>query len=388
VRGAKAAARPYKLADGQGMYLLVQPHGARLWRMKYRHQGKERVYAIGSYPDVSLAEARTGRAEARAWLRDGKDPTVERKATKARGAAHQADTFATIAEEWFTKSAPRWSDSHRKAQRSRLDKELLPELRDIPIRDVKPNKLLEVLRAIETRGAHEVAGKCRIIVSQVFRFAVQTSRADSDPAALLAGALVRPPPEHRASIPLDEMPRMFEAVAAVPAERVTKLALYWLILTVARTAEMRFAPWKEIEGGKLWRVPAARMKMGRDHVVPLSDHAQKILAAAKPLRTSKDGDALIFPGFTRHGALSENALLALLARAGYFGRQTAHGFRASFSTWAHEVVEADPDVVEACLAHVRGDVRAIYNRATYLSRRRELLQRWADQCSAWGMKWP
>lgn len=385
IRGTRYEA-PYKLSDGQGMYLLVQPHGARLWRLKYRHDGKERLYAMGAYPEISLADARADRDRARAWLREGKDPTVERKAEKARGAAGQADTFAAIAEEWMAKASPTWSEAHRNAQRSRLDRELLPELGAIPIRDVKPAKLLEVLRGIEARGAHEVAAKCRIMVSQVFRYAVQTSRAESDPAQLLAGALVRPKAAHRATIPLEEMPTMLEAVAAVPSELVTKLALYWVILTAARTAEMRFATWGEIEGGKLWRIPAARMKMRADHMVPLSRQAIEILELAKPLRVTKDAGALLFPGFTRHGALSENALLALLARAGYFGRQTAHGFRASFSTWAHEVIEADPDVVEACLAHARGDVRAIYNRATYLSKRKELLQRWADQCTAWGMK--
>jgi integrase len=388
VRSAKAKEAPYKLSDGQGMYLLVQPHGARLWRLKYRHAGRERLYAIGMYPDVSLAGARAERDRARAWLREGKDPLIERRATKAATATAQALSFAAIAEEWLAKMRPRWSEAHADAQERRLQAELVPLLGDVAIADVKPAMLLEALRAIELRGAHEVAAKSRIMASQIFRYAVQTSRAETDPAALLAGALVRPPAVHRATIPLDEMPRMFEAIGAVPAERVTKLALYWLILTVARTAEMRFAPWSEIESANLWRVPADRMKMGRDHLVPLSRQAQEILAAARQLRTSTAGDALLFPGFARHGALSENALLALLARAGYFGRQTSHGFRASFSTWAHEIVEADPDVVEACLAHARGDVRAIYNRATYLSKRRELLQRWADQCSAWGMKEP
>jgi integrase len=386
VRDGKALTPPYKLSDGQGLYLLVQPHGARLWRLKYRHQGKERLYAIGPFPEVSLAEARQRRAEARAWLRDGKDPVVERKAVRARGAAEQASTFLAMAEEWFEKASPGWSTAHRDAQRSRLDNEILPRIGDLPLADVKAAKILEMLRAIERRGAHEVAAKCRIITSMVFRYAVQTSRAETDPAQLLAGALKRPPAEHRATVPAAELPKMFRALRDVPAEPVTKLALYWLILTAARTGEMRFAAWGEIEHGNLWRVPAERMKMDREHVVPLSRQAQEVLKFARPLRTEKGAGALIFPGFTRHGALSENALLALLARAGYFGRQTAHGFRASFSTWAHEVAEADPDVVEACLAHVRGDVRAVYNRATYLSKRRELLQQWADQCSAWGMK--
>ena len=182
------------------------------------------------------------------------------------------------------------------------------------------------------------------------------------------------------------MPALLKTIAAVPAELNTRLAFYWLLLTASRTGEMRFATWDEIEDGKLWRVPAERMKMQRPHVVPLSRQAQAVLKRAQDIRTGPGGEALLFPGFTRHGALSENALLALLARAGYFGRQTGHGFRASFSTWAHEVHEADPDVIEACLAHVKEGVRGIYNRASYLSKRSVLLQAWADQCTAWGMR--
>lgn len=388
VRAARPKATAYKLSDGKGLYLLVQPHGTKLWRLKYRHGGAENVFAIGVYDDVTLKQARAERDRARDWIRAGKDPTIERRTAKAIGAAVQASTFRVMAEEWFKRTAPSWSPSHLSTQRSRLDNDLLPYIGDIPLADVKPAQILEALRRIEARGAHEVASKCRVLVSQVFRYAVQTSRADSDPAALLGGALTRPPVEHRATMGAAELPGMFKALRVVPSEPVTKLALQWLILTAARTSEMRFATWGEVEGGKLWRIPAARMKMDREHVVPLSRQAREILTAAKALRTAKGPGALLFPGFTRHGALSENALLALLARAGYFGRQTAHGFRASFSTWAHEVAEADPDVVEACLAHVRGDVRAVYNRAQYLSRRAELLQRWADQCSAWGMKLP
>jgi integrase len=186
----------------------------------------------------------------------------------------------------------------------------------------------------------------------------------------------------------EEMPELFAAIHKVPAEDVTKLALYFLILTAARTGEMRFATWGEIQnarGGKVWRLSGERMKMSREHAVPLSRQAQKVLELAQPLRASRDAAALVFPGFTRHGALSDNALLALLARAGFYGRQTAHGFRASFSTWAHER-EANPDVIELCLAHVQGDIRGVYNDAKYIPQRRELLQAWADQCTEWGMK--
>jgi integrase len=285
-----------------------------------------------------------------------------------------------------------WSKAHRDAQRSRLDKEILPYIGATPIRDVTPGQVLELLTKIHRRGAFEVANKCKVIVSQVSRYAVVPAGLEVDPTAMLRGRLKRPRPvEHRKKVGEEEMPALFKALSEVPAENITKLALYWLILTAARTGEMRFAPWSEIatgKGGKIWRIPGERMKMDREHIVPLSKQAQQILELAKPIRTPDTPDALIFPGFTRQGSLSENALLALLARAGYFGRQTGHGFRANFSTWAHETAEANPDVIELCLAHVAGDIRGVYNDAKYLPQRRALLQQWADQCVEWGMKFP
>jgi integrase len=378
-----------KLSDSGGMYLAVMPNGAKLWRMKYRFgpDRKERVYSIGAYPEVGLAAARDERKTAREWLRQGKDPTIERRVVKAAATAEQAITFKVVADDWL--SLQDYTPKHRVAQRTKLDNYLLPYLGDLPIANVEdnPTLILETLRRIERRGTIETAHKCKRMVSQIFRYAVATGRAKDDPAKLLTGALKPPKVNHRATIEAREMPRLFKALAAVPAEINTKLALYWLILTTTRTVETRFACWDEIHDDR-WRIPAARMKMRLEHVVPLSTHALHVLELAKPLRTSDDGGALLFPGFTRHGALSENALLALLARAGYFGRQTAHGFRASFSTWAHEVREADPDVIEACLAHVKEGVRGVYNRASYLSQRLELLQAWGDQCAAWGMKLP
>ena len=178
-----------------------------------------------------------------------------------------------------------------------------------------PAQLLEVLRRFEKRGALEMGAKCRRMASQIFRYAAQTARATSDPAALLVGAIKAPDTKHRATVPLKEMAKLLKAVAKVPAELNTRLAFYWLLLTAARTSEMRFAAWGEIEDGKLWRVPADRMKMKREHLVPLSKQAQGVLSKARELRTGPEESALVFPGFTRHGALSENALLALLARA-------------------------------------------------------------------------
>lgn len=374
-----------KLTDGKGLYLAVLPSGAKSWRLKYRHGGKERIYSIGAFPDISLASARAERDRARTWLREGKDPTIERRVHKAHAGAKQGITFGVVAEEWLGKQA--YSDEHRAAQRTRLDRELLPHLSKLPVAEITPAVVLEALQRIERRGALETAAKCRRMTSQIFRFAVQTGRAHDDPAKLLVGAIRSAPVMNRATVPQHELPTLLAQVAAVPAELNTKCAFYWLLLTAARTGEMRFATWNEIHGER-WRIPAERMKMRREHVVPLSRQSLALLDRARELRRGAEGSALLFPGFTRAGSLSENALLALLARAGYFGRQTAHGFRASFSTWAHEDYEADPDVIEACLAHAVQGVRGDYNRASYLSKRLALLQAWADQLEAWGLRLP
>lgn len=385
-RNAKPNASIKKLADGKGLYLAVMPTGSKLWRMKYRHGGKERVYSIGAYPEIGLAEARAECKRGRDWLREGKDPTIERRVLKARVGAAQEITFKVVAEEWLGKQ--NYTAAHLLAQRKRLDEELLPYLGKLPVAEISTPIALEALRRIERRGALETTAKCRRMGSQIYRYAIATGKAASDPFESLArGVLKTADTKHRATIPAEEMPHLFAALAAVPAELNTKLGIYWMILTAARTSEMRFANWGEIRGDK-WRIPAERMKMQIEHVVPLSQQARELLERAATLRTSSDAGALLFPGFTRHGALSENAVLALLARAGFYGRQTGHGFRASFSTWAHEDHEADPDVIEACLAHVKGGVRGIYNRATYISKRAALLQAWADQLTAWGLRLP
>lgn len=384
-RKARADATIRKLSDGAGMYLAVMPNGSKLWRVKYRHGGRERVYSIGPYPEISLADARTARDKARATLRAGQDPTIARRVERANAAAVQGITFRVVAEEWLRKQS--YSRGHLEATRQRLDAELLPHLGALPIREITPAVALETLRRIERRGALETARKCRVLAGQVFRYAIQTARADVDPVAPLRDALKTPDRRNRATIPLSEMPAMLRAVAAVPAELNTRLAFYFLLLTCARTQEMRFATWGELRGAK-WELSPERMKMRRGHVVPLSRQALRVIELAAPLRASDGPDALLFPGFTRHGALSENALLAFLARAGYFGRQTTHGFRASFSTWAHEEAEADPDIIEACLAHAVPGVRGDYNRASYLKQRAALLQSWADRLTAWGMALP
>lgn len=384
-RKAEATGTLYKLTDGRGMYLAVMPNGSKLWRLKYRHGGKERIYSIGPFPEIGVAEARKERDRARTILREGKDPTIERKVAKTAAAAAQGDTFRAVAEEWFARQS--FSENHVQATRKRLDSDLYPTLGDLPIGEITPAIALETLRRVERKGLLETAAKCRRLAGQIFRYAMQTARATSDPVAPLRDALKPPETRNRATVPLEEMPALLTTIGAVPCELTTRLCFLFTVLTCARTAEARFATWAEIKGDR-WIVPADRMKARREHVVPLSTQALAVVERAKSIRTGPESDALLFPGFTRSGHLSENALLALLARAGYFGRQTTHGFRASFSTWAHEAMEANPDHIEACLAHVVPGVRGDYNRASYLKQRAPLLQAWADQLTKWGMVIP
>lgn len=384
-KAAKPGATLRKLVDGDGMYLAVTPSGGKLWRLKYRLGGSEGTYSIGSYPQFGVSAARTERDKAKAWIAEGLDPSKARAAEQAAAKLAQGQTFATVAADYLGRQD--FTRDHRQALQTLLDRDLLPAIGAVPIAELTTPQVLAALRPIEAR-APESCAKARRLIGQVCRYGIATGIAKDDPAAALArGVLKRAPGEHRATVPTEEMPALLAALAAVPAELSTRLAVYWVLLTACRTGEMRFAPWSEISGDT-WIVPAPRMKMRRDHVVPLSRQALRVLDAARALRTTNAPDELIFPGFTRSGYLSENAITALLARCGFFGRQTGHGFRASFSTWAHETAKARVDVTELCLAHTVQGVRGRYNRALYLDERRALLQQWADQLEAWGMVLP
>jgi integrase len=388
IRAAKATDRPYKLADGLGLYLLIQLKGPRLWRLKYRHAGVEKIYSIGAYDEVSLARARAERDRAREWLRQGLDPVIQRRVGRSVVASDQGASFSVIAEEWYAAQLKKWSATHAQAQRRLIDRFLLPTLGPLPIGDIEAAHVLEALRAIERKGAHELLAKSRAITAHVFRYAIATGRAKTDPTLALTNAFTRPPVINRATVGPDELPALFEALAAVPAELSTKLAFYFQIATCVRPGEVRFAPWAEIDDKtKVWRIPPERMKMRAAFVQPLSPFALEILKRADELRQTRKPDELIFPGFTRAGHLSENAFTALLARAGFYGRQTAHGMRSAFATWAHEQ-EFDATAVELCLAHRPGGVAGVYNRGEYIPARRRILGAWAEHLTDCGLALP
>ncbi|WP_336485198.1 tyrosine-type recombinase/integrase [Methylobacterium nigriterrae] len=377
VRQAKPGPKPYKLSDGAGLFLLVNPNGARYWRLKYRVAGKEKLFAVGVYPEISLAEARDKVAQARRLIRDGGDPVADRKRQRSEAAA-AADTFQVIAEEWLAARAGEWSPSYREAVHSALAANLYPQIGGCSIRSITVPVLRESLLLMERRGALSALRKVRMWASQVFRYAVATGRADSDPAAPLRGTFKAHKPRNFAAVTrAQEFGELIARIKTYDGSPVTRSALMLMAYTFVRTGELREAQWSEFDiDGAVWRIPAERMKMGDEHIVPLSRQA---LALLSDLRALTGRSPLVFPNERKlTKPMSENTVLYALYRLGYHGRATGHGFRSSASTLLNEM-GFDPDVIERQLAHQeRNKVRAAYHRAEYLDDRRQMMQRWAD----------
>lgn len=378
IKNAKPADRPYKKADGQGLTLLVQPDGKKFWRMRYRFAGKEQMLSFGEWPHVSLAEARELRQKARDKMRAGINPGAARKQDKAKAIVSAGNTFRAVATEWLDMHRADWRESHMTRVESQLKNDVLPAIGDRPIADITPAEVLAIARKIEKRDALDQARRALQRMTAIFGLAVRTLRCESNPARELIGVIKNRKVQHHAALALDQLPNFLERLDALNAGEETKAAMQMLILTASRSGEVRGMCWSEIElDAKLWRVPAARMKMDSDHLVPLSSQALAVLVRMRPL--TGDG-ALVFPSPSRPRApLTANALLMALRRMGYqTGDITMHGFRATFSTTMNEL-GYNPDVIERALAHVPGDkIRAAYHRAKYLEERHQLLQAWAD----------
>jgi integrase len=377
VQNAKPKASPYKLADGRGMYLLVKTDGGKYWRLKYRHAGKEKLLSLGVYPDVALKIARKKRDEAREHVAAGADPSALRKDEKRQQRSLAANTFEALAREWYAKQIPKWSDVHADAVLSRLERQLFPSLGDKPIASIDAATVLETLQKIERRGALEVLSKCRIVAGQVFRYAVVTRRASSDPTRDLKDAFEQRETRHYARLHERDLPDFLTKLEKYDGTSLTKLAMKLLALTFVRTGELRGARWPEFDFEKSeWRIPAERMKTGVEHIVPLSDQA---IAVLREIETLSGGEEFVFPNEHQDKKpMSENTILFALYRMGYRGRATGHGFRATASTILNEQ-GWDADVVERQLAHKeQNEVRAAYHHSEYLPERRKMLQAWAD----------
>ena len=393
-RKAKAADKPIKLADDRGLYLYVAPSGLRSWRLKYRHAGKEKKLTFGAYPEVSLAEARERRDEARRIIRDGRDPGAERRARAEAEAPNPAHLFEAVARDWHARNRRLWSPRHAGDVLHSLERDAFPTLGHLPVRIITTPKVLEAVQAVEARPAIETARRARQRISAVFAYAIAQGLCDHDPAHVVKGAL-QPLRKGRqpAIVDLDEARVMLAKAEGEAAHPLTRLALRLLALTAVRPGELRGMRWDEIEGvdwatgaavEPLWRIPAARMKgkldrkeeVGGDHLVPLAPAAVDVLLTVRQL---SGRGPLPFPNARRsHVPMSENALGYLLNRAGYHQRHVPHGFRALFSTVMNGRYRADGHVIELMLAHVPKDkVRAAYDRAAHMERRRELAEIWA-----------
>lgn len=375
-RKAKGAEKPYKLSDSQGLFLYVQPNGSRLWRMKYRFGGKERLLSFGKYPEVTLSSARQARDDARAELREGRDPSLTRKQRRAK-AYKTDDHFRRVSEEWLEHNKSRWVKKHCADVRGSLERHVWPSLGAIPLNSITPPMLLEVLRTIEKTSANETAHRVRQRISAIFDYGIANGLATSNPAPQLKSLLS---PVQKGKQPaitdLSRLRHMLNAIENFPAHPVTLLAMRFLALTAVRSNEVRGMRWDEVTG-HIWKIPENRMKMRRDHVVPLPSQARAILEVIKPL-TGKS--PFVFPSVRwSHKPMSENTLSALIKRAGYEGQHVPHGFRSSFSTIMNERRPEDRSTIDMMLAHApKNSVEAAYNRAQHLEKRQEIAQEWAN----------
>lgn len=381
IRNAKPKQKLYRLADANGLCLEVTPTGSKLWRYRYRYNGKARMFALGAYPATSLANARAKRDEARALLSSGVDPSEQRKAEK-RELGLGDTTFQALAEEWFKYNAPRWADSTRYKTRLYLDNDVFPTIGFCSVKAITRPQLVELVRKVEARGTLNAAGKIRQWLQQIFRFGLAVGAVEANPATDLS--IVAAPSSatrHHPHITFAELPELLHRLDTVNIHTLTCNAIRLLILTAARPGELRAALWSEFDlDTATWTVPAVRMKSRRAHVVPLPEQA---LATLHQLQKITGSYPLVFPGQQNvDRPMSENTINKALQKMGYKNRQTGHGFRHLLSTELNGR-GYNRDWIERQLAHGdKDEIRATYNHATYLEQRRKMMQDWADSIDA------
>jgi integrase len=383
IRKAKPEAKPYKMADGGGMYIEVMPNGSKYWRLKYRFGGKEKRLALGVYPAISLADARERREEARKLLAGGDDPGAVKQAQKRAAKLSAANTFEAVALEWIENMANRWTDGHRALTLRTLEQDAFPALGRRPIAEITAPELLAAVRAIEKRGALEIAGRVLQRCSAVFRYGIATGRCVSNPATELRGALKKPARAHYKTVAGDRsaFSKLLRDIDGYQGSPLTTYALQLMTLTFTRTTELVEARWSEFDLDRAeWLIPAERMKMRRAHLVPLSRQAVDILKKAAKLSGDREH---VFPNRNDPlQAASKAIILRALGRMGYTGKMTGHGFRSVASTLLNENKtkwDIHRDAIELQLAHVEKNAsRAAYNFAEYLEERRAMMQKWAD----------
>ncbi|WP_088347533.1 MULTISPECIES: integrase arm-type DNA-binding domain-containing protein [Rhodomicrobium] len=382
LRAAKGREKPWKLADGGGLFILVQPDGKRYWRLSYRFAGKQKTMALGVYPLVTLSAARKARDAAKLQLAENIDPGEVRKLEKM-ALTHAADrSIEAVGRMWHENKKASLAPRYAGQIMDRLEADVFPVIGKRLIADITVPELLQMLRKIEARGSLVMAKRVREHVSQIFRFAVSEGiipKAENPCDHLLGSLKPSPKVKPRGRVHLNELPELLRAIDGYDGEATTRLALKLVILTLTRTTEVRGALWAEFEGldtaEPLWRIPKERMKMAREHLIPLPKQAVAILDELRPLTGCSP---LLFTSPAREGIMSNNTMLFALYRMGYHSRMTTHGFRGIGSTILNER-GFDSDAIERQLAHDDDDkIRGAYNSAEYLPERRAMLQWYAD----------
>ena len=378
---SKPKDKPYKLSDGGGLYLLVNPNGSRYWRLKYRIAGKEKLLALGVYPDITLAEARQKRADAKKVLAAGGDPGQEKQEEKQAKEQAVANSFERLAMEWHSHKSTSWSEGYAEHLLMYLKKDIFPFIGQKAITDISQVEMLNVLRKMEQRGVLDKLKKTRQACRQIFTYAIITGRAEHNPVSDLAGALKSPKQQHYPHLLVDQIPDFLRALSEYSGSTITRNATRLLMLTGLRTIELRASEWVDIDFDKgVWNVPAERMKMRRPHIVPISTQVRELLEEIHQL-TGRG--KYVFPGRNDAGKpMSEASINQVIKRIGYDGKATGHGFRHTMSTILHEQ-GYNTAWIETQLARVdKNSIRGTYNHAQYLDGRREMLQWYADYMQA------
>ncbi len=379
IRNTKPGDKPITLNDGNGLYLDIRPTGAKIWRYRYwLTPEKDGRYTIGEYPSVSLSEARRERERLRELVKQGINPTHEKKTEKIRQTHERANTFEAVSREWLERKKEKWTPYYHKQATSCLEQNAFSKIGRLPIRNVTAAHLLEILQAMERRGAETYALQLRQWCSAIFRHAVVTLRADGDPAAALKGAIQRPQVNHSKPMSADQIGDFKARLTKYGGNRTTVIAMRLMLYTFVRTVELRKAPWAEFDvDAAEWKIPPERMKKRRLHVVPLARQAIALLADLKRITGA---GVWLFPNFRRpDDVMSATTINRALEHMGYAsGLWTGHDFRATASTQLHEM-GFRPEVIELQLAHVEENkTKAAYNHAEYMTERREMMQAWAD----------
>ncbi|MEQ1969770.1 integrase arm-type DNA-binding domain-containing protein, partial [Xenorhabdus nematophila] len=365
VETVKPQEKDFKLSDGGGLYLLVKVNGSKYWRLKYRIAGKEKLLAIGTFPLVTLAEARRKRDEAKKLIAEGIDPNQDKKQKKLAAQGEISNTFESIAREWYEGRKDRWSVGYREDMMDAFEKDVFPYIGHRPIAEIKPLELLDLLSIMEKRGVTDKLKKVRQRCGEVWTYAIITGRAEYNPAPDLASAFIPHQREHYAHLSVDELPEFLRSIDKYMGSQIVRTALRMLILTGVRPGELRKAEWSEIDLDKaVWTIPAEKMKMRCTHVVPLSEQVINLLKQIQPISGNYQ---YVFPSRTDYRKhISDMAINTMIRRMGYSGRATGHGFRHTMSTILHDQ-DYNTEWVEKQLAHVdKNSIRGTYSRIIIL----------------------